>query len=133
MAAAKAAENHGDEWGLTWFLRQGINISIPTWIRQQNSLVAEEPLSLKIFSLGNLSYDHKGWPNQLKNTHKLCNKTGHPFEFDEKSVETEITTWSEFTNEWKVIVEQILASEEINQSERARLWESQPRIWVETF
>ena len=31
-----------------------------------------------------------------------------------KSMETETTTWSEFPNGWKAIVEQILASEEIN-------------------
>ena len=29
MAAALAAENHADEWGLTWYLRWGIYTSIP--------------------------------------------------------------------------------------------------------
>ena len=37
-------------------------------------------------------------------------------EFDGKSMETETTTWSEFPNGGKAIVEQILASEEINKS-----------------
>ena len=46
-------------------------------------------------------------------------------EFDRKSVETETTVWSEFTNGGKAIVEQILALEEINKSVRAGLWESQ--------
>ena len=50
------------------------------------------------------------------------------------------TTWSEFPNEGKAIVEQILASEEINKSKRAGLWESQSgirvgklTIWVRSF
>ena len=51
-------------------------------------------------------------------------------EFDGKSMETEATTWSEFPNGGKVIVEQILASEEINKSKRAGLWESQSGIQV---
>ena len=48
---------------------------------------------------------------------------------------TETTTWSEFLNGGKVIVEQILAS-----GEREGLWESQPgirvgklTIWVRSF
>ena len=44
-------------------------------------------------------------------------------EFDGKSIETEITTWSDFYNGEKAIVEQILASEERNKSKRAGLWE----------
>ena len=38
------------------------------------------------------------------------------FEFDGNSMETEATTWSEFLDGGKAIVEQILASEEINKS-----------------
>ena len=45
-------------------------------------------------------------------------------------METEQTTWSEFPNGGKAIVEQILASEEINKSKRAGLWESQSGIRV---
>ena len=52
MAAAQAAENHGDEWGLTWYLRWAIYTSIPTWNHSQNSLAAAEALSLKISSHG---------------------------------------------------------------------------------
>ena len=37
MAAAQAAENEGDEWGLTWYFCWGIFASIPTWIHSQNS------------------------------------------------------------------------------------------------
>ena len=46
-----------------------------------------------------------------------CNRAS-PFEFDGKSVETE-TTWSEFLNGVKAIVEQ--ATEEINKSKTAGL------------
>ena len=31
MAATQADENHGDEWGLTWYFRWGIYTSIATW------------------------------------------------------------------------------------------------------
>ena len=31
MAGAKAAENYGDVWDLTWYWRWGIYTSIPTW------------------------------------------------------------------------------------------------------
>ena len=51
MAAAQTAENHGDEWGLTWYLRWGIYTSVPMWTHSQN-LPAAEALSLKIFSHG---------------------------------------------------------------------------------
>ena len=37
MAAAQAAENEGDESGLTWYFCWGIFASIPTWIQSQNS------------------------------------------------------------------------------------------------
>ena len=62
------------------------------------------------------------------------------FGCDRKSMETETAIWSEFPNGGKVIVEQILASEEINKSKVAGLWESQPgiqvgklTIWVKSF
>ena len=47
------------------------------------------------------------------------------FELTGKSMEAETTTWSEFPNGEKAIVEQILKSEEINKSKREGLWESQ--------
>ena len=52
------------------------------------------------------------------------------FEFIGKSMETEATKWSEFPNGEKAIVEQIRASEEINKSKRAGLWELQSDIRV---
>ena len=53
------------------------------------------------------------------------------YEFDGKPMETETTTWSEFPNKGKANVEQILASEEINESKRDELSESQSGIGVE--
>ena len=44
-------------------------------------------------------------------------------EYYGKSMETETITWSKFPNGEKAIVEQILASEKINKSKRAGLWE----------
>ena len=39
-------------------------------------------------------------------------------EFDRYSIETQTTTWSEFSNGGKSIVEQMLTSEEINPKEQ---------------
>ena len=65
---------------------------------------------------------------------------GSTFKFDGKSMETETTTWSEFPNERKIIVKQIIPPEEINKSNRAGLWESKSgiqvrklTIWVRSF
>ena len=52
-------------------------------------------------------------------------------EVEGRSMETETTTWSEIPKGGKAIVEQIIASEEINKSKRAGLWESQSGIQVE--
>ena len=52
-------------------------------------------------------------------------------EFDGKSMETETTTWSEFPNGGKAIVEQILASEEINPKEqtlRITVWDPSMKV-----
>ena len=43
-AAAAAAENHGNQWGLTWYFGWGI-ILIPAWTLSQNWLAAAEALS----------------------------------------------------------------------------------------
>ena len=51
------------------------------------------------------------------------------YELVEKLMETDTSTWLEFPNGWKSIVEQILASEERNKSKRG-LWESQSGIRV---
>ena len=52
-------------------------------------------------------------------TVKLCDETGHPLKNEGKSMETETT--SKLPIGGKAIAEQILASEEINKSNRAGL------------
>ena len=47
------------------------------------------------------------------------------FELDGKSMKTDTKTWSEFPDEGKAIIEQILASEERKKSKREGLQESQ--------
>ena len=64
-----------------------------------------------------LIYDHEDHTNQYENSHKLCNEMRHPVV---KLMESETAT-SEFPNGGKAVVEQILASQEINKSKRARL------------
>ena len=78
MAAAQAAENHGEERGLTWYLRWGIYASIPTWTQ---SLAATEALSLKYPLIEHLSNDYKDRPIQHETSDeimKLCDETGNP-------------------------------------------------------
>ena len=77
MVAAEAAEDHGDEWSLTWYLRWGIYTSNPTWTHSQTLLVAADagwsyPL------MKHLSDDQKDCPNQHENINKLHDETEHP-------------------------------------------------------
>ena len=67
--------------------------------------------------------DCKDLPNQHENIHKLCDEMGQPvLSLTESQWKLrQIATLSEFTNGWKAIVEQSLASEEINKSKRAGL------------
>ena len=68
-------------------------------------------------------------PNKHKNSHKQCDERGISCcEYDGKSMETVTTKCSEFPNGGKAVVEQILASEEINKSKTAELWELQSGI-----
>ena len=78
MAAAQAAENYGDEWGLTWCFQSGIYASIPAWThsqihQQQKHQVQRYP------PMEHLSNDQDDHPNQHENSHKLCNEMEHPF------------------------------------------------------
>ena len=69
-----------------------------------------------------LSNGQKDCPNQYKNSHKLCNDTGHPLVNLMKSQwKLRLKHDQNFPNGGKAVVEQILASEEINESKRARL------------
>ena len=52
MAAKQAAESHGDEWGLTWYLQLGTYTSVLTWTHSQHLLASAEALGLKIPSHG---------------------------------------------------------------------------------
>ena len=66
MAEAQAAENHGYEWGLTWYLQWGIYTSIPTWAHSQISLAAVA-LRLKIASHGtSLTWSQRTLPIEEK-------------------------------------------------------------------
>ena len=86
-----------------------------------------------------LSNDYEGRSNQHENNHKWWNGASR-FEFDGNSMETETVTWSEFPNEGKAIIEQILASEEINKYKIEGLWKlhsgigvGKLTIWVRSF
>ena len=78
MPVVQAAENHGDEWGLTWYLSWGIYSSVPTWTWSPNLLAAAEALSLNISSYAtSLKWPQR--PSQSNaNGHKLCNEMRHP-------------------------------------------------------
>ena len=107
MAAAQAAENHGDKWGLT--LR---DIYINSNLNPLTKFTSSSSRSTEFKPMEHLSNNHKDRPNQNENIHKLCNET---------SMETDKTTWSEFPNGGKAILKQILVSEEINKSKIAGL------------
>ena len=93
-----------------------------------------------------LPNDHEDLLNQHKNSHKPHGETGNPVSSLLKSqwkLGQKVNgnrLYSEFPNEGKAIVEQILASEERNESKKAGLWESQLgiqvgklTIWVKSF
>ena len=52
MAAAQASENHGDEWGLTWYFVRDVFIKSFLNPHLKNLLAAAEAPSLIIYSLG---------------------------------------------------------------------------------
>ena len=72
-----------------------------------------------------LSNDLESRPNQHENSHKLYNEMGHP-------VANLMESQSKLRQQknQKAIVEQLLASEEINKSKRAGLRESESVIRV---
>ena len=77
-AAAQAAENHGVEWDLTWYLQWGIFTPIPTWTHSQNLLAAAEALCLKMSYHGTSRKWLQRPFQSAQNNHKLCYETGHP-------------------------------------------------------
>ena len=117
MAASQAVENHGDEWGFSWYLEWGIYTSIPIWNHQQSSVTAAEvTISTQIIMKTIQISTRIVMSGEIKG--------GIPF-----------WVWREVKWNWdkiiiripngeKVIVEQTPASEEINKSKRAALWDS---------
>ena len=79
IAAAKATENHGHEWGLTWYLRGGLYTSIPSGNHSQNSpaLAAAEAPSLKISSKGTFFNCYLAAPRPTLNNSRADSLT-HP-------------------------------------------------------
>ena len=70
-----------------------------------------------------LSNDHEDHPNQHENSHKLCDETGHPVV---NLMESQWKLRKQHDQNFKgrkVIVEQILASEERKKSKQEGLWD----------
>ena len=86
------------------YLQWAKSISNPTSNYWQNSLAtAAEAPSLK-----------------TQSAQVIVMKQGIPFGFDKLSMETETEAWSEFPDGEKVVVEQMLASEETDKSYKSR-------------
>ena len=113
------------ERGLTWYFWWGIFTSIPNWTYSQNSPAAAEALSLKISSHGTSQMIKKTVPISRRIVISYAMKPGILLWIWWK-VRGNETIWSEFPNGGKAIVEQELASKEINKSKRAELWKS---VW----
>ena len=73
--------------------------------------------------------DLKDWPNKLNYSHKLCDEMAPCCEFDEKAMETETTTWSEFPDGGKGIVEQYCCQKK-GRNPRKQDCEYQPRTQI---
>ena len=52
MVAAQATKNHGNKWGLTWYLQWWLYTPIPNRNNSQTSVPAADTPSLKISSYG---------------------------------------------------------------------------------
>ena len=78
MAAAQVAENHEDEWGLTWYFLWGRYTSIPTCTHWQNSLAEAEAPSLKISSHGSSQMITKTTPTSTRIVISYAMKRGIP-------------------------------------------------------
>ena len=117
MTVVKVARNHGHESGLTWYFSWGIYTSIPNWTNWKNALATAQALSFKRYlPLEHISNSQKTVPISKRIVITYAMKQGILFLVWWKSMETKTTTWSEFPNGRKDIVEKILASEECNKS-----------------
>ena len=69
LASAQLAENHGDEWGLTWYLWRGMYTSIPVWTTYKIQFQQQK--------YHGTSLDWEDHPNQHESSHKLCDGKGY--------------------------------------------------------
>ena len=125
VAAAKAAESHGDGWVLAWYLLWGIDTSVPTWTHTQNllALISSRRTDFKYILTWNIfQMITKTIPISTRRVVKSYAIKRDILFSVYKSMETDTTTWSEFPYGRKAVEEQILASEERNKSKRAGLW-----------
>ena len=75
MAAVQAAENHVDEWGLTWYWEIYINSNLsplPKFTSSSGSTKFQD-----VF-MEHVLHDHEDHPNEHNNCHKLCDEIWHP-------------------------------------------------------
>ena len=108
------------EWGLTWYLRWEIYTS--TWTHSQDSATAVVAWNL--------------WEYLL-----AAQGLGTSSFFKGKSIVTETTTWSQFSNGGKATEEQILGSEERKKYSKEQCCDSHSQgirvgklnIWVRLF
>ena len=63
MATAQTAENHGDEWGLTWYFGWGIYTSIPTWSHLWNFTKFSPKTRCRNYkkNYANITFFHNNW------------------------------------------------------------------------
>ena len=131
MAAAQATENHGDEWDLTWYFQWGIYVNsnlnpLTKFTSNSRSMEFKDNLPWNISQM-----IRKTIPISMRIVISNAMKQSIPVWIWWKVNENwEKITWSEFINKGKAILEKILASQEINKSEGAGLWESQSGVWV---
>ena len=118
MAAAQAAENHGDEWCLTWYLTMR-DIYINSNLNSLSKFTSSRSTEFKDILPWNISQMiTKTIPISTRIVIRHAMKQGIRCEYNGKSMETETITWSKFPNRGTAIVEQILVSEEINPKEQ---------------
>ena len=128
MAAAQAAENHGDEWwDLTWYFWQGNSNQNPLTKFSSSSSRSTEFKDILPWNISQIIT--KTIPISTSIVISYVMKRGMP-----------LWIWWKVNGNWDNIVEQILASEVRNKFKRAGPWESQSgiqvgklTIWVRSF
>ena len=119
MAAAQAAENHGDEWRRLERILSMRDIYINSNLNPRTkSTTSSRSTGFEDILPQNMSQMiTKTIPIRTRSETMWWNKASC-CEYDGKSMETEKTKWSEFPNGWKGLVEQILVSEQLNPKEQ---------------